>query len=128
MAVCNKCGGDIEWKRIGSRWYALDLDGSEHFDTCSRLRMEKIRREGTPFTEDSGEGYRHHGKDHFTRRSGQFIIGHNYVKKYCAAPCNIPPWEHCACSSSADDSDDAHLSKEFALQGQHVRDIFNRRD
>jgi hypothetical protein len=38
MALCNKCGLDIAFKKVKGKWCPTNPDGSEHWDICKRAQ------------------------------------------------------------------------------------------
>lgn len=102
MATCRECGQPIAWKALPSGKYCpTELDGSDHFDKCSKVRFDRIKRDGTAFETAREAGYRVGTKVKFTRLSSKPIRGKHYVPHTCthATPCEIPPWDTCACST-----------------------------
>lgn len=76
MSTCATCGGRFVWQRQGSKWHAVNADGSNHWAGCLGRR-----------------------KEHASKRAeviaGRTITGPNYVP---SCGCEIPPWVECACS------------------------------
>lgn len=68
MRPCGKCGLNVQWVRSGTkpdgnpRWKCVNPDGTEHWDTCSQERTRRVKAEGTPFTDEHGDGYIYNGK------------------------------------------------------------------
>ena len=99
---CRKCKLDIKWVRIKRRWYCQNLDGSDHWDTCSQRMFDRLKSEGRYFHEKQGKefvkGYEHQefGKKAY-ERSGTFTIGKGYKPIHHAQGCSVLPWEDCQC-------------------------------
>lgn len=66
MTICTKgCGMRIEWRREPGtgRWQAFNADtDTPHWDSCSAARTARVKREGTPFKDEQGEGFIFEGK------------------------------------------------------------------
>jgi hypothetical protein len=114
--ICRECGQPIMFKRLpNGKLCPTALDGSDHFDTCSRLRAEIVKREGKLFERTiAGEheiGYRWRGKDRLVQQDGLVIRGKDYVPP--DHDCPAPPWEECQCEPIP------------AEQMAHLREILN---
>jgi hypothetical protein len=97
MIACKQCGAPVAWKQIDGRWHCHNQDGSDHWDRCSQLRFERIKREGEYFALKNGDkGYWTHLKN-----SGvQFVQQTSGLVRSSAGPiveCRqcVPPWEVC---------------------------------
>jgi hypothetical protein len=87
----------MKWIFI-DRWYGQNLDGSDHWDTCSKNKWDQVVATGTPFevtTKDGKvEGYT--GSVHGTklkRDERKAIVGKGSAPSLC--DCRVPPWEEC---------------------------------
>jgi len=75
MKPCNRCGLPIRFRKDGSgRWVALNLDGSDHLDTCKAKRGERA-----------------------DAIQGKTITGERFEPLPCADVCMSPPWDDCDC-------------------------------
>lgn len=97
MATCKECGSEVWWHKVGSprKIQCFNPDGTIHWDKCSQLRFERIRRTGEHFQHKSAEGYKTAFKKsgvQLTMESAGFV-GPKIDEKGCKR-C-VPPWEHC---------------------------------
>lgn len=103
MSVCSQCGADVRWVQDGTRKQCHNLDGSDHWDLCSKLRFERVKRTGVHFEgrQINGEGavlhvegYRSPIKTQLVGiRLSKPVTGKNYRPDGC--DCGLPPWELC---------------------------------
>jgi hypothetical protein len=89
MSECKKCGLEIVWKREGTRWLCYNLDGTEHWDLCSKVRTEKQIATGKFFRDQYGEGYVTAERKMYTLKIAK---SKNRVE---VCFCATPPWELC---------------------------------
>ena len=104
MSKCKQCGGAINWVKKDGRWHGLNPDGSDHWDTCSKVRWRQVEATGERFERESGltsadvnaklDGYRNskHGTK-LSRAAIPPIRGKNYADPKC--DCGVPPWVEC---------------------------------
>lgn len=96
MSICKACGGVIAWKRDASgKWRGLNGDGvTDHWDSCSKRKFERIKASGDYFEIEQDKGY-------FTnlKNSGvQYIEQHSEIfrgNKFKNVDCDCVPWETC---------------------------------
>lgn len=97
MSTCKECGAPVKWVHVRRRWQCLNPDGSDHWDRCSQLRFERIKREGKYFETDSGD------KGYITalKKSGVQLVqqssGVIASSRGAVSACRncVPPWEVC---------------------------------
>lgn len=104
-STCGKCGGYVEWKRIGDRRYCFNPDGSDHWDTCSKRVFAKIKREGKYVVvrdgRETAKGYAHPTLGvKFVSREGMIVTGKHHKPTLCQQTCKVPPWLDCDCTRS----------------------------
>lgn len=92
---CGKCGGDIRWQNRRP----VNLDGSEHWDTCKEIQFRAARQFGTPYQTENESGYVYRGTTWRTWLRGPTVTGAKYVENTC--DCGLPPWELCEEGCSA---------------------------
>ena len=59
MSLCKECGERVKWARDSSgslQCYNAD-DESVHWDRCSQLKFERVKRTGERFEEKNSAGY-----------------------------------------------------------------------
>ena len=102
MANCKKCGGNVTWKKIGNRWVCHNAGTkTDHWDSCSKRRTERIMATGLPFTKETGREYIEGFKTDL-KPSGEMLMlcahvairGKHYRPSGDCAQC-VPPWEIC---------------------------------
>lgn len=103
MSTCGQCGSTVVWLRDGDRKKCENPDGSDHWDRCSQLRFERVKRTGEFFTGTRTnseemklhvEGYRSPFKTQLTLiRLDKLIKGKKWKPDGC--DCGLPPWELC---------------------------------
>jgi len=99
---CAACGSPITFKRTpAGRWCPCELDGSDHFDKCSRLKFDRLRAEGAHFDRRATDGVnvRETGYSHRelgTKRDGLTgRVRRGAAFNPCPETCSTPPWEPC---------------------------------
>lgn len=104
MATCKECGSTISFRKTDKgRMQPCEADGSDHFDKCSQLQMERIRREGTRFDTPPESGYVWKNREGRQIVKRDRISGDVRVGKMFVPPdhdCPTPPWEECHCDST----------------------------
>lgn len=75
MSACNRCGAEFRWEKRPGGWVPLNADGSRH----------KCKGPARPAL----------------TKAGPRIVGKNYQPLPCGVGCDVPPWDLCACSKSA---------------------------
>ncbi len=103
MSTCSACGADVTWVRVGKRKQCHNPDGSDHWDLCSKLRFEQVKRTGVHFhgTAHTAEGDKLHTEGYRSPFKTQLvsihlekpITGKGYRPDGC--DCGLPPWELC---------------------------------
>lgn len=104
MSICSQCGATVLWTRVSKRRkQCYNPDGSVHWDECSRLRFERVKRtgehfHGTDYTAEGDklhtEGYRSPFKTQLVGiRLDKLATGKDYRASGC--DCDLPPWELC---------------------------------
>jgi ribosomal protein S27AE len=91
--VCKQCGGPVIWEQQDGRWRCYNPDYTEHWDTCSRNRWNRVAREGKRFERKQATGYVHQKKEKYERISSGIKHGDRYQPRPC--PHDVPPWEDC---------------------------------
>lgn len=96
MAECKKCGCEVKWVKR-DRWYCENLDGSDHWDLCSKLYADGFRANGEYFQGRRGDkmvaGYRYRGREQLIEIQAKPIVGKQYKPDGCK--CGLPPWDLC---------------------------------
>ena len=89
-------------QRLGrKRWFGRNLDGTDHWDECSRRRKAIVRREGVPFERPPNRAHGHQkghhwrGKDKLNYDEALPMRGRNYRPLPCDAKCKTAPWLIC---------------------------------
>lgn len=96
MSTCQRCGSPLAFTKLPSgKLRPSNPDGSDHFDLCRKLFMDKVRQFGTPFSTETEKGYRFNGETIVTESTGKTITGSLYAPHNPS--CTTPPWEHCSC-------------------------------
>ena len=96
-ALCKECGSPVSFVKMpNGKLRPVNIDGSDHFDRCSYLTFQRIKRDGVAFSDAAGEGYEHRGKKHYAHLVGKAIVGAQYVPS--CGQCDVPPWVECRCS------------------------------
>ena len=105
VIICKQCGAPVRWVRIDGRWHCHNPDGGDHWDLCSKLRFERIKREGEHFAErreyEFVEGYRYKDAEHRMREqlvrieakkrpAQKSVLAAIQACKQC-----VPPWQEC---------------------------------
>jgi hypothetical protein len=105
MAKCGKCGSDVTWEKKGQRWFCKNMDGEDHWDSCSKTVFAEIMNTGEHFIEKQGKetvhGYKtdKHGKKAYLRE-GTIVAGKGFKPVIHNPDCYSAPWETCSCSDS----------------------------
>lgn len=96
MTECKKCGVQVVWVKR-DRWYCENPDGTDHWDLCSKLRMEGFRANGEFFSAKRGnakvKGYKLGHREQLVEIKSKAIVGKNYKPDGCS--CGLPPWSLC---------------------------------
>lgn len=98
MSPCKQCDAPIQWVQIDGRWHCHNPDGSDHWDRCSQLRFERIKRTGEYFETKKGDkGYRtplkRSGVQYVQQTSGMIKGKRSKALGQCRQ-C-VPAWETC---------------------------------
>lgn len=98
MSTCKQCGAPVLWVKEGSKKLCHNPDGSDHWDLCSKLRFERIKRTGEYFqTKNGDKGYltplKRSGVQYVQQTSG-WRKGKEYSKAAGCKHC-VPAWEVC---------------------------------
>lgn len=98
MSLCKECGSEVEWREEnkGLQCFNAGTDVS-HWDKCSQLKFERIKRTGEFFKETRAEGYITEFKRsgvQYTMQSSGVRRGKHAISKECG-DC-VPPWEVCS--------------------------------
>lgn len=107
MTTCRECGADVIWKRIAGRPFCYNPDGvTSHWDTCSKLKWEAVKRTGERFEnkqDDHGNTVSGYANSvHGTKLEmilSSFVTKPDKPRVPCgrdAGECKQPPWEVCA--------------------------------
>lgn len=89
MSICKKCGGEIKW----NAGLPVEIDGSDHFDVCSKLQWERIVATGKRVVWNDRSGYvMPDGEIHLDRIWGVFTKA---TEELSECGCCVPPWEDC---------------------------------
>lgn len=102
MSTCKKCGGRVIWIGKKGRLTCENLDGTDHWDLCSKRIFEDVKKHGNRFTEHHGveivHGYRSrkYGEKAYSRE-GTFTIGKDYKPVIHQDGCHVSPWDDCRC-------------------------------
>lgn len=97
MSLCKACGHPINWIIEDDRWRCYN-DGTkdDHFDLCSQLKFERIKRTGEFFEGKREQGYLTPFKPsgiQYTMQSSGIKRGKHKISKDCGR-C-VPPWDVC---------------------------------
>lgn len=101
MTNCTECGGEVEWLKIKGRWHCHNLDGSDHWDLCSKRKWQQVKETGERFENEKPDrhtivsGYRKsiHGTK-LSRDARRPVKGSQYLISGKCKQC-MPPWEIC---------------------------------
>ena len=94
MAKCNKCGLEIRFTKKDGRWLVHNPDGSDHWDACSKARVDAIKSRGTFFVSDRTQGYKLPDGGVFITQTSRRVVGEDFhLSGDCADCCE--PWEVC---------------------------------
>ena len=97
MSTCKQCGLSVTWKEVDGKWLCWNAGTeTDHWDSCSQARFERIKREGQFFSDELAEGYYTDLKRsgvQYTRLTAKAKPGRPKVINTCDN-C-VPPWETC---------------------------------
>ena len=102
MSTCKKCGSKVVWVLVGGRFTCQNPDGSDHWDMCSKIIFEDVKKQGKHFIECRGmeivHGYRSkkYGEKAYLRE-GTHTTGKGYKPVAHKEGCNVLPWDDCQC-------------------------------
>lgn len=106
MTSCKQCGLQVNWVREGKRVQCHNPDGSDHWDLCSKTRMDRIKATGTAFERQRGKAIE---RGFSSPQYGEKLVaisfpsekGKDYARlcaQMCNPRCGALPWEACACT------------------------------
>lgn len=97
MSNCKECGSEVNWVKVARRWFCHNPDGSDHWDLCSKLKTERIKRTGEYIEIEEDKAYLTAFKKsgiHYMEQHANVARGKKFKKSRGCKQC-VPPWEIC---------------------------------